>query len=102
MVCKPVISRLLATAVVVLAGCASPVPRGADEGGPVAACQRWLQQLDEQTDAHAVRDGGAARIAGFPFVRVDRLLASFRDEALQDAVRWQAWGERLQAPSAAT
>lgn len=97
MVCKSVISRLLATAMVVLAGCASPVPRGADEGGPVAACQRWLQQLDEQTDAHAVRDGGAARIAGFPFVRVDRLLASFRDEALQDAARWQAWGERLQA-----
>lgn len=97
MVRKPVISRLLATAVVVLAGCASPVPRGADEGGPVAACQRWLQQLDEQTDAHAVRDGGAARIDGVPFVRVDRLLASFRDQALQDAARWQAWGDRLLA-----
>ncbi len=97
MVRKPLISRLLATAVVVLAGCASPVHRGAVEGGPVAACQRWLQQLDEQTDAHAVRDGGAARIAGFPFVRVDRLLASFRDEATQDAARWQAWGERLVA-----
>ena len=50
-------------------------------------------ELDEQIDAHAVRDGGAARVDGFPFVRVDRLLASFRDEALQDAVRWQAWGE---------
>lgn len=97
MACKFLISRLLAAAVVVLAGCASPGPRGADEGGPVAACQRWLQQLDEQTDAHAVRDGGAARIAGFPFVRVDRLLASFRDEALQDGARWQAWGDRLVA-----
>lgn len=97
MACKFLISRLLAAAAVVLAGCASPLPRGADEGEPVAACQRWLQQLDEQTDAHAVRDGGAARIAGFPFVRVDRLLASFRDEALQDAARWQVWGNRLVA-----
>lgn len=99
MVCKPLtlISRLLASAVVVLAGCASPVPRGADESAPVAACQRWLQQLDEQTDAHAVRDGGAARIDGVPFLRVDRLLASFRDEAMQDAARWRAWGERLLA-----
>lgn len=88
-------SRLLATAVVVLAGCASPQPRSADEGGPVAACQRLLRQLDEQTDAHAVRDGGATRIPGFSFLRVDRLLASFRDEALQDAARWQAWGKRL-------
>lgn len=99
MVCKSLtlISRLLASAVVVLAGCASPVPRGADESAPVAACQRWLQQLDEQTDAHAVRDGGAARIDGVPFLRVDRLLASFRDEAMQDAARWRAWGERLLA-----
>ncbi|MFC3684509.1 hypothetical protein [Hydrogenophaga luteola] len=99
MVCKPLtlISRLLASAVVVLAGCASPLPRGADESAPVAACQRWLQQLDEQTDAHAVRDGGAARIDGVPFLRVDRLLASFRDESMQDAARWRAWGERLLA-----
>lgn len=88
---------LIAAAVFALAGCAVPQPWRAGESGPVAACQRWLQQLDEQTDAHAVRDGGSARPAGFPFVRVDRLLASFRDEALQDGERWQAWGQRLLA-----
>lgn len=97
MVCNHFLGRLLATAVVVLAGCASPEPRSAVDSGQAFVCQRWLQQLDEQTDAHAVRDGGAARVAGFPFVRVDRLLASFRDEALQDGARWQAWGERLLA-----
>lgn len=97
MVCNHFLGRLLATAVFVLAGCASPGPRSAVDSGQAFVCQRWLQQLDEQTDAHAVRDGGAARVAGFPFVRVDRLLASFRDEALQDGARWQAWGERLLA-----
>lgn len=97
MVRKLLSKRLLATAVVVLAGCASPGPRPAGDSGPAADCQRWLQQLDAQTDAHAVRDGGAAHVAGFPFLRVDRLLASFGDEALQDGVRWQAWGDRLLA-----
>lgn len=97
MVCNHFLGRLLATAVVVLAGCASPGPRSADDRDQAAVCQRWLQQLDEQTDAHAVRDGGPARVAGFPFVRVDRLLASFRDEALKEGSLWQAWGARLLA-----
>ena len=85
----------MAAAVVVLAGCASPVRW--TPVGDAARCQRWLERLDEQTDAHAVRDGAAARMHGFPFLRVDRLLASFRDEAMQDGARWQAWGQRLVA-----
>lgn len=53
--------------------------------------------LDAATDAHHVRDGGAARVAGFPMVRVDRLLASFRTEALASDAAFEAWGARLKA-----
>jgi hypothetical protein len=82
-------------AVVLMAACATPVaPR---QPGAVAECRAWLDRLDQQVDAHAVRDGAAHRPAGFPFVRVDRLLASFAEEAADDEARWQAWGERLLA-----
>jgi hypothetical protein len=56
-----------------------------------------MDRLDEQVDAYVVRDGAAHRPAGFPFVRVDRLLASFAHEAAGDEFRWQAWGQRLLA-----
>ena len=60
-------------------------------------CLQWFERLDAVTDAHHVRDGGAARIAGFPFLRTDRLLASFRDEATRSDAAFQAWGARLRA-----
>jgi hypothetical protein len=41
-----------------------------------------------------VRDGGAARIAGFPYLRADRLLASFTEQPLSDA-QFDAWLQRL-------
>jgi len=60
-------------------------------------CLQWFERLDAVTDAHHVRDGGAARIAGFPFLRTDRLLASFRDDAVRSDAAFQAWGARLRA-----
>lgn len=78
-----------------LSACASlaPVPSPPDKD---LACERWLERLDEQVDDHAVRDGGAARIPGHRFLRVDRLLASYAAD-VDDEARWQAWGQRLMA-----
>jgi hypothetical protein len=80
---------------VLLSGCAAvaepPLP------DDIAACQRWLDRLDEQVDAHAVRDGGSARLPGWRFLRVDRPLASYRDEAGASEAAWGAWGRRMVA-----
>lgn len=79
----------------VLSGCAvvtePPVP------DDIVACERWLERLDEQVDLHAVRDGGATRLPGWRFLRVDRLLASHRDEAGASEAAWTAWGRRMVA-----
>jgi len=78
-----------------LAGCA--VAPGKSPSGEAAGCQRWLERLDDQVDVHAVRDGGAARVPGVRFLRVDRLSASFASEAGSGEVAWAAWGQRLMA-----
>jgi hypothetical protein len=69
-------------------GCAAlpPVaPRGAAADSLVARCERLYATLDEAVAAAGVPDGGEARVAGFPYLRADRLLASFRDAPLDDA-----------------
>jgi hypothetical protein len=95
-------ATLAALALAALTGCAqlgaparSSATPSASDGA--AACQRWFRSLDAATDAHHVRDGGAARVAGFPFVRVNRVLASFRTEALASDPAFNAWGERVRA-----
>ncbi|MFP8778427.1 hypothetical protein [Hydrogenophaga sp. RWCD_12] len=82
-------------AALTLAGCVvAPVEiRSGDSDG----CRRWFERLDEQVDAYAVRDGGAARVPGVRFLRVDRLLASFAGEAAASEAAWAAWGRRLVA-----
>lgn len=78
-----------------LVGCA--VAPGQIPAGEAAGCQRWLERLDDQVDVHAVRDGGAARVPGVRFLRVDRLSASFADDAGSGEAAWAAWGRRLVA-----
>ncbi|MGM9425883.1 hypothetical protein [Hydrogenophaga sp. MI9] len=92
--------RRAATLVVALslAGCAvAPVGPVGPRSGDLSACERWLERLDDQVDAHAVRDGGAARLPGVRFLRVDRLSASFAGEAGAGEAAWAAWGRRLVA-----
>ncbi|MDP2066670.1 MAG: hypothetical protein Q8K38_11955 [Burkholderiaceae bacterium] len=106
---KPGSRRAMASMVLALAGwlagCAAldgarpPVPSAAS---PAAReCALWFAQLDATIDSAHVRDGGAHRMAGFPFVRTDRFLASFRDEALAGDAAFAAWGARLMALDAA-
>jgi hypothetical protein len=60
-------------------------------------CAEWFHALDAQVDAAGVRDVQEARIAGHPYARVNRLLASFRDRAMRDESALQALLDRMQA-----
>jgi len=62
----------------------------------VAQCRGLFARVDKAVDRAGVRDHGPTRIPGFPYLRVDRLLASFRDE-VDESGRFHAWTERLAA-----
>lgn len=90
----------LIAGVALLAGCAGQAMLPAAGDGPpdhLAACERWFAALDQATDRAGVRDGQAHRLPGFPYLRVDRFLASFADQALQGDAAFEAWFARLRA-----
>lgn len=60
-------------------------------------CVEWFQDLDARVAAAGVRDAQAARVPGFPYLRVNRFLASFRADAGRDAAMRRALVERMQA-----
>jgi hypothetical protein len=64
---------LLAASATACATLTSPPPLASDD------CTRWFAQLDAAVDAAGVRDAQDERIAGFEFLRVDRLAESTRD-----------------------
>ncbi len=47
-------------------------------------CAEWYRELDERIDTAAVRDAQDARVAGFPYLRVSRLLAALRPAATNE------------------
>ncbi len=83
--------RALLAAVALLAcvGCTTVAPRWPpDQGGvatELAACNDWFAALDAQVELAGVRDAGAARVKGFPYLRVDRFTAALRDAVVQSA-----------------
>jgi hypothetical protein len=85
----------------VVAACATiDIPLKSDRHSDsvvVKACVDWFTQLDEAIDRAGVRDAGAYRIPGFPYLRVDRFSASFGDEVKDDPQAFDAWVARLQA-----
>ncbi len=74
------------------AACASP-----PAAPPFGECAEWFRALDAQVDAAQVRDVQETRIPGHPYVRVNRLLASYRDAALRDEAVLDALVARMQA-----
>jgi hypothetical protein len=70
-------------ALLVSTGCAVlPTPSLVDRATAPAQtvdCADWYAALDTHTELAGVRDASAARIAGFPHLRVDRFTASLRD-----------------------
>ncbi len=84
----------------VFAGCAMvPVPtRSAHFGetGPLGSCADFFASLDKRTEEAEVIDPGVFRVRNYPYLRVNRLLASFREE-VDDEVAFAVWVDRMQA-----
>jgi hypothetical protein len=82
-------------AVAVLAGCASIAP--APEAAPKSLaerCERALAAIDEAVVRAGVRDVEASHLAGFPYLRSNRFLASFRDAPL-DETQYREWVDAM-------
>ncbi|MFG6157617.1 hypothetical protein ACGTNG_02290 [Halomonas sp. 1390] len=80
-----------------LAGCATGADwqsEVADRDPRDARCQARLSAYDAAVAEAGVADAGAARVAGFPYLRVDRLLASFDDE-LDSPAAFADWVTRM-------
>ena len=65
---------------------------GADD---VRECAYWYRALDAEVDGAAVRDAQYTRLAGFPHLRADRLLASLKERAARSDAALRAYGERM-------
>ena len=83
-----------------LAGCATiPTPSRSDhvgEAGSVGACADFFASLDKQIKETGVIDPGVFRVTRYPYLRVDRFIASFREEVDNQAA-FAAWMDRMQA-----
>jgi len=96
-VCATMLGRLISLlAFLLLTACAlippSPPPPPAD---PIAAhCLDLYAAVDKTVANDGVTPSSPARIAGFPYLRVNRFLASYRDEPM-DAAGRAAWVARL-------
>lgn len=84
----------------ILSGCASiPLPTASGRVGmddPPGHCADFFEDLDRRVVQAQAIDPGAFRVPGYPYLRVDRFLASFR-EAVDDAPEFAAWVNRMQA-----
>ena len=90
-------SFLVAVVVVVQAGCSTPPqsPWTLQASPPAAAdCSLLLQRLAQRIKASGGSDPLAYPIAAYPYLRVDRLLASFSTQ-LDSEARQQAWYQQL-------
>ena len=74
-----------------LSACATLPP----EIPEVADCRANFLGLDQRVDAAGARNAGAYRVPGFPYLRSDRFLASFRDAA--EGAAFDAWVGRMRA-----
>ena len=69
---------------------------GPDTAMSAHGCERFYSQLDQIIERAGVRDAEQAQIPGFPYLRTDRFLASFRTDVKSDA-EFSAWVARLQS-----
>ncbi|WP_374090491.1 hypothetical protein [Methylomicrobium lacus] len=75
-------------------GCTSSPLRIEELAPDEAACLLWYQNFDALLDEHERFDPSAAKITGFPYLRADRFLASFRAQNLTDGA-YAEWLERM-------
>jgi 8-oxo-dGTP pyrophosphatase MutT (NUDIX family) len=90
---------LMVGAALLATGCASgpaPLAPHLETGAPeVRECAQWYQALDAEIDAAGVRDAQAARMTGFPHLRIDHTLAGLRERASKSEPALRAYAERL-------
>jgi hypothetical protein len=78
----------------VLAACA-PLPPAPRPVEPEAlACLDLYEGVDQAVARHGVEPSSPARIQGFPYLRVDRFLASYRNQLLEARAR-RTWLAKL-------
>ncbi|MGQ0618701.1 MAG: hypothetical protein ACT4QA_02105 [Panacagrimonas sp.] len=85
-----------AAVVVVVAGlvaCIAPAEKPTPFTGwykGYANCREQYAEMDARVDAAGVRDAEFWRVPGYPYLRTDRMLASFRNEVrgLEDVSEW--------------
>ena len=87
------------TAVLLAAGCATFDDQLAShlQSPSLRECAQWFVTLDERVDAAGVRDAQHARAPGFPYLRVDRLLASLRERAAERPDTLAVLAQRMRA-----
>ncbi len=92
----------LAFVLLALAGCATvdpyaaqPMAQNLQRDDDVGYCARLFADIDRRVESLGVRDAEAHRIAGFPYLRVDRFSATLAPHAT-GAAQQQAWRARLQ------
>jgi hypothetical protein len=90
------LASLGAALLLVAAGCAEVTSRPSSLGDEPQRCEALYRDVDRAVERAEVRDGGTARIEGFPYLRSDRLLASFAPEAA-DGAPFDDWVLRLRA-----
>lgn len=83
-----------------LAGCAGLPPSPFEthltsQSAELRECAAWYRDLDNAVEAAGVRDVQYTRMQGFPYMRVDRLLASLAGRAAANEVAMRAWSDHL-------
>ena len=85
-----------------LGGCASvdpysvpPMAVNLERDDAVGYCARLFADIDRRVDVLGVRDAESPRIAGFPYLRVDRFSAALAERTVSESQQL-AWRARLQ------
>ena len=85
---------------VLFSGCAMlPVPTRSDRtgaSGPLGSCADFFASLDKRTEEAEVLDSGVFRVKDYPYLRVNRFIASFSED-VDDQSAFGAWTDRMQA-----
>ena len=81
-----------------LTGCAMPHIRSTQisDGGTTESCADFFTSLDQQIAEAGVMDSGTFRVKDYPYLRTNRFLASFREEAM-DREAFATWVNHMQA-----
>jgi hypothetical protein len=88
-------------ALLLVSACASfqpaPSARVDSADAQARACAQWYFDLDRRVARHGMRDAQARPVEGFPYLRVNRLLAAMRGEAGADPEKLRALVQEMQA-----